>query len=169
LALLHACAGRGVFLPAVFLAAGATVTQAVEALKQGAADELPTPGPDQALRDSIREAMALDARLRPERDRHRQTAERLGWLTAGERDVLRRMLAGKGYKSIAAELEVSYKTVEARRAKIMQKMVCETLAELLALVLSYQYWWASRPAWERDGLPDQPDWAPRLGVSGEAP
>jgi len=150
LELLRCCARQGIHLPAIILTGHGEVALAVEAMKLGAIDFLEKPCSDHCRLESIRKALALDGRRRQERARQQQTARRLVLLSSGERDVLRLMLAGNGYKAIAAELAISYKTVEARRAKIMQKMGCETLAHLLALVLSYQYWCSSLPPWEQE-------------------
>jgi FixJ family two-component response regulator len=154
--LLRHCCRQGIHLPAVVLTGHGEVPLAVEAMKLGAVDFLEKPCSDHTLLGSIRNALTLDGQRRQERARQMQTAHRLALLSPGERDVLRLMLAGKGYKTIAAELSISYKTVEARRAKIMHKMSCETLAGLLAFVLSYQYWCGSLPSWERESLFPRP-------------
>jgi FixJ family two-component response regulator len=60
---------------------------------------------------------------------------RLAKLTPAERKVLDRLLEGRANKDIAAELEVSVRTVEVRRAKIMEKMRAESLAELIRFTL----------------------------------
>ena len=46
------------------------------------------------------------------------------------------MIDGKSNKTIAAELELSVRTIEVRRAKLMKKMKAESLAELIRLTLS---------------------------------
>jgi FixJ family two-component response regulator len=154
--LLGCCGSQGIFLPVVFLAADASVPVAVEAMKRGAVDFLLKPCDERALLDGVRQALAVDAHSRPERARHQRTARLLALLKPGERNVLGRMLAGLGYKTIASELAISVKTVEVRRSKIMDKLGCETLAELLELLLSYRFWRESRPAWEVEEIPELP-------------
>lgn len=153
--LLGGCTEKKIYLPVIALSDHPAVSLAVKAMKKGALDFLEKPCSDQRLLDSVRHALVLDAQQREERTRHRQTAARLALLAPGERDVLQLMLVGKGYKVIAGELKVSYKTVEARRARVMQKMGCETLAELLAAVLSFRYWCASQPHGEQEGWPPE--------------
>jgi len=48
------------------------------------------------------------------------------------------VVAGKSNKLIATELEISIKTVEAHRAKIMRKLQASSLAALVSLTLTHQ-------------------------------
>ena len=57
-------------------------------------------------------------------------------LTPGEHEVLRLLIDGESNKTIAAELEVSVRTIEVRRAKLMKKMKADSLAELIRVTLS---------------------------------
>ena len=50
--------------------------------------------------------------------------------------MLRLLIDGKSNKAIAAELNVSVRTIEVRRAKLMKKMKAESLAELIRLTLA---------------------------------
>jgi FixJ family two-component response regulator len=61
--------------------------------------------------------------------------ERVAALTEREREVMRRVVEGKPNKLIAAELEISMKTVEVHRAKVMEKMGAASVAELVQLML----------------------------------
>ena len=51
---------------------------------------------------------------------------------------MRLVVAGKLNKQIADELDISMKTVEAHRARVMDKMGVRTLAELVKLSLSLE-------------------------------
>jgi two-component system response regulator TtrR len=62
-------------------------------------------------------------------------AERLAALTEREREVMGRVIEGKQNKLIAAELDISVKTVEVHRAKVMEKMGADSVAELVQLML----------------------------------
>jgi DNA-binding NarL/FixJ family response regulator len=64
-------------------------------------------------------------------------ASPLSRLTARERQVLRMLGEGLNVKVIAAELSLSPKTVEAHRAKIMQKLEIRDLAGLVRFALRH--------------------------------
>lgn len=158
--LLADCARGGVFLPAVLVTSHAEIALAVEAMRRGAVHVLEKTCSDQALLDALHEALDRDTRQRPLRASHLATGQCLAQFTAGESDVLRLLLRGYGYKQIASTLQVSCKTVEARRARIRERLGCASAAELIKQVLSYQFWLAALPVWERQALPPQPDWLP---------
>ncbi|NLF07967.1 MAG: DNA-binding response regulator, partial [Pirellulaceae bacterium] len=54
----------------------------------------------------------------------------------GEHDVLRLLIDGMPNKTIASELNLSVRTIEVRRAKIMKKMHADSLAELIRMTLA---------------------------------
>jgi len=63
---------------------------------------------------------------------------RLSTLTPREHEVMEMVTAGKSNKEIAAALGVSAKTVEAHRAKVMDKMQAGSLAELVRMAMLVQ-------------------------------
>lgn len=79
--------------------------------------------------------MARDDEQRREYDRRRELEHRLQQLTQPEWDVLHLLLEGADHLQIAAELEVSRRTVENRRAKIMKKLGATCFPELVRIVL----------------------------------
>ena len=56
-------------------------------------------------------------------------------LTEREREVLQRIIEGKPNKIIAAELDISMKTVEFHRAKVMEKTGVDSVAELVQIAM----------------------------------
>lgn len=56
-------------------------------------------------------------------------------LTFRECEVLEALLRGLTNKQIGVELEISHRTVEVHRARLMRKLRAPTLAALLAAVL----------------------------------
>ncbi len=123
-------------IPVIFVTAHGNVAMAVEAMQMGAVSFLEKPVEEQQLWDSIRKALDLDAQNRRRLARRQQAEERLAKLTPGERQVLDLILEGKMNKEIAAELHLSTRTIEDRRAKLMKKMNAQCLAELVQLVLT---------------------------------
>jgi two-component system, LuxR family, response regulator FixJ len=126
-----------VALPVVFVTGHGNVPMAVEAMQMGAVNFLEKPIQEQELWSSIRRALELDEQQRRRRARRQRADERLGRLTAGEREVLNLILEGKLNKEIATELGLSTRTVEDRRAKLMKKMGAKSLAELVQLVMTH--------------------------------
>ena len=124
-------------LPVVFVTGHGNVAMAVEAMQMGAVNFLEKPVQEQQLWDSIRKALELDAQHRRRLARRQLAEERLLRLSPGEREVLNLILEGKMNKEIAAELELSTRTIEDRRAKLMRKMDAQCVAELVQLVMTH--------------------------------
>ncbi|WP_029921904.1 response regulator transcription factor [Nevskia soli] len=126
----------GSSLPIIFLSAHGDVPLAVRAMKGGAVDFLQKPYNNQLFIERVREALDRDLRQRQERRRHDGVSASLAALSERERQVLERVVAGKSNKVIARELDISHKTVEAHRSRLMQKMGASSFAELLQMVLT---------------------------------
>jgi two-component system, LuxR family, response regulator FixJ len=123
-------------IPIVFVTGHGNVAMAVEAMQMGAVDFLEKPFQEQRLWDSIRKAVDLDNQSRRRLARRRHAEERISKLSSGEREVLDLILEGKMNKEIAAQLGLSTRTIEDRRAKLMRKMDAQCVAELVQLVMT---------------------------------
>jgi FixJ family two-component response regulator len=105
------------------------------ALKNGAFDYLEKPIEDHLLLEVLRNA------LRADRERHASVAsrsateERLARLTPREREVLALLASGHQNVDIAAQLRISPRTVEVHKARIMEKLDSQSLADLIRIVL----------------------------------
>jgi two-component system, LuxR family, response regulator FixJ len=120
-------------LPVIMITGHGDVSMAVRAMKSGALDFIEKPFNNQLFLECIQRGLRVNARQR-RRDAERQTVQtRLASLTARERDVLERVVAGKPNKVIAAELGISARTVEVHRAHLMEKMGAASLAALTAM------------------------------------
>ncbi len=127
---------RGLEIPVIVLTGYGDVPAVVRSLKSGAIDFLEKPVDDDDLLAQIRRGLALDATRRQERGDLDLVRERLARLSRRERDVLGPVVEGLTSKQIAARLCVSFKTVEAHRAKIMKKMEAVSVAQLVRMVVS---------------------------------
>jgi len=124
---------KRISIPVVFLSGTAHIRVAVEAMRAGAADFLEKPFDNDVLVERTRRAIALgELALRAERERD-EIARRVAGLTARELDVMKLMVEGKPTKLIADALEASPRTIEVHRARVMEKMQAETLADLVRL------------------------------------
>jgi len=122
-------------LPVIIITGHGDVAMAVRAMKAGALDFIEKPFNDDALLASIHRGLDLDAARRRRQVRRADIAARLGQLTPREHEVMELVTEGKSNKEIAASLSVSAKTVEAHRARVMEKMQAHSLAELVRMVL----------------------------------
>ena len=125
-------------LPIIFLSAHGDVPLAVRAMKGGAVDFLQKPYNNQTFLERVRQALEQDAQTRTRRLQRDGVSMRLAALTDRERQVLKGVVAGRSNKEIARELDISYKTVEVHRGRLMQKMEAHSVAELLQQVLSQE-------------------------------
>ena len=131
---------EGIRVPVIMLTGHGDVRMAVRAMQQGAADFLEKPFHPNQLRDSIHKAIEQNERCRQEQAQRADLDERLARLTPDEREVMQRIVAGKTNKVIAAELDISVRTVQFRRSSIMEKLQVKSRAALMELILSMQDW-----------------------------
>jgi diguanylate cyclase (GGDEF)-like protein len=80
----------------------------------------------------------LDALTRRDEIRHAEVAQRLARLTPRENQVLDGLIGGKSSKMIAYLLGASTRTVETHRARIMEKMAADSVADLVRTVLEHR-------------------------------
>ncbi len=125
----------GIEMPVIFLSGRADVPKAVAAVKSGAIDFIEKPFDYRQIVELARECLRRDAAAREGREEARARAERLATLTQREREVLERVIAGKVNRLIAEEMQISIKTVEAHRARIMEKLAVGSVAELVQATL----------------------------------
>jgi FixJ family two-component response regulator len=124
--------------PVIIITGHGDVPMAVRAVQAGAVDFIEKPFNDQALLDSVHRAIEKDAEQRGEASRLAEIQARYEKLTPREREVLEQVAAGKRNKVIAADLNVSQSTVEAHRAKVMEKMEAGSLSDLMRMMLSLE-------------------------------
>ena len=121
--------------PVVFVTGHGDVPMAVEAIKRGAFDFIEKPFNEQKLTSVIERALEQDAQNAGQVAAQSVVAARLAKLSPREREVLDLVVAGKMNKTIADVMNISIKTVEAHRSKVMEKMCARSLAELVQAVL----------------------------------
>jgi RNA polymerase sigma factor (sigma-70 family) len=118
-------------LPIVFLTGHGDIPMSVRAMKAGAVDFLTKPVQRQVLLNAVRNALARDKECRQAREQEDTLRARFEALTPRERAVLTLVASGKANKAIAAELDISERTVKAHRAQAMEKMQAASLADLV--------------------------------------
>ncbi|MBN8889182.1 MAG: hypothetical protein ABS99_05065 [Acetobacteraceae bacterium SCN 69-10] len=127
---------RGCRLPVIIVTGHAEVAVAVQAMKAGAVDFLEKPYSEATMLAAIRAALAQLADAGQHEAQAAAAAQRVATLTPREREVLHWLLDGCGNKMIAQTLGISPRTVEIHRARLMEKLECRSLAEVLRTALA---------------------------------
>jgi len=122
-------------IPVIFITGHGDVPMAVKAIQHGAADFIQKPFRDQDLLDRINKAIEQGTSNRAQLLETRDIEERLANLTPREKEVLDLIVDGRPNKVIAADLDVSQRTVEIHRARVMDKMRASSLAHLVRMVM----------------------------------
>jgi two-component system, LuxR family, response regulator FixJ len=117
-------------LPVIFMSAFGDIPTTVRALKAGALDFLEKPFSVETLMARIDEAFATDRRQRERRAWRQAILQRVQQLTRREREVMQLVTEGSSNKDIARQLEISPRTVEKYRARVMEKMKADSVADL---------------------------------------
>jgi FixJ family two-component response regulator len=120
-------------LPIIFITGHGDIPMTVKAMKAGAVDFLAKPVRDADLLRAIEQALARARREGAERKEVEDIQRRIDTLTAREREVMSLVVKGWLNKQIAGELGTVEKTVKVHRARVMQKMQVDSVAELVRL------------------------------------
>ena len=136
----------GVDLPTIIVTGHGDVPMAVTAFRDGVVDFIEKPLDDQYVLERIEFCLAKareNARLRQKAD---EFARRYESLTQREKEVLEYIVAGKLNKQIADLMDISIKTVEVHRSRVMEKMQVTNVAELVRQKLSFSESAKKKPA-----------------------
>jgi FixJ family two-component response regulator len=126
----------GSMLPVIFITGHGDVPMAVQAMKEGAFEFVQKPFREQDLLDRINHALEQDKESRGNLALRADVARRIESLTPRERQVMGMVVDGAANKVIAIDLDLSERTVEIHRAKVMEKMGARSVAHLVKLQLS---------------------------------
>ena len=124
---------RQLSLPVIFLTGYGTVPASVQAMKAGAVDFLEKPVEDQTLINAVHKALETDRQSRLIQAEIKAIRQHVASLTPREYEVLPLIISGRLNKQVAAKLGTTEKTIKVHRARILEKMQCSSLAELVRL------------------------------------
>lgn len=136
LALQEELVRRGTRLQVIVVTGFGDVPLAVRAMKSGAIDFLEKPYDEGVLLSAVRRALEAARAASQAADAAHEVEVRFASLTERERQVLDLLAAGRPNKVIAYELDISPRTVEIHRARVMEKMGARNLAELVRMVVA---------------------------------
>jgi FixJ family two-component response regulator len=131
--LQHALGLKNGSLPVIFVTGYGDIPMSVRAMKAGASDFLTKPFQREVLLKAVEHALAADAANSVDRELLRKARACFTTLTAREREIFERVVAGRMNKEIAAELGMAERTVKAHRAQLMEKMQAGSIADLVRL------------------------------------
>lgn len=124
---------RGIDIPCVFFSAAPDYVSTRLAFRAGALDFLAKTAPQEDIRATLTEAFASERKRLAARRRLVQRESLLNQLTPREREVA--ILAARGHDNpgIARQLEISHRTVEVHKGRLMKKLGARSLADLMRL------------------------------------
>jgi FixJ family two-component response regulator len=133
LELQEALTKKGAAVPIIFLTGHGDIPTSVQAMKRGALDFLTKPVNDDDLLRAVHAAIEKDRIARQARAELDDIQQRLATLTPREREVLTHVVSGQLNKQIAYDLGTVEKTIKVHRARVMEKMKVQSVAELVRL------------------------------------
>ena len=125
--------GRG--LPVIVMTGHGDVPLAVKAMRLGAVDFVEKPFEDEVMIDAVRSALAGSVAAAAAPGVSDEMALRLASLSRRERQVLAGLVEGQTNKEIARQFDLSPRTVEVYRAKLMTKMQANNISELVRFAM----------------------------------
>ena len=134
--LQEALAAKEIFLPIIFLTGHGNVAMSAKAFRSGAVDFMEKPFDENVLLTRIKEAIHLDHTNREIAGRQAAARAKLATLTPREQQVMLLVVAGKVNKEIASELNLSHRTIEIHRGRVMEKTGARSLTHLIELAVA---------------------------------
>ncbi len=124
-------------LPIIFITGYGDIKMAVDVMQAGAVDFLTKPFRSEELVDKISNTLKSE-KIRLKKQKEIQSImQKVKLLTSREKEVLEKIVGGLANKVIAIDLNISERTVEVHRSKIMQKMNVKNLAMLVKDFMKY--------------------------------
>ena len=120
-------------LAMVFITDSGDVSTVVQAMRDGAVDFLMKPIEAEQLITAVTRGLQKGTRAETKRQTRDTFLSRVEMLTARERQVAMRLVAGRSNKQIASELGTTEKTAKVHRGHVMAKLQVGSVAELIRL------------------------------------
>lgn len=133
LAMQQRLSADGALLPIVFLTGHGDIPMSVRAVKAGAVDFLTKPVKGVDLLRAVGAALELSDQRQAQRADLADLQARAAQLTPREREVFGHVIAGRLNKIIADRIGTTEQTVKVHRARVMDKMGAESVADLVRI------------------------------------
>ena len=121
-------------MPVVFLSGHGDIPIAVEAIRAGAMDFLEKPVRDKQLFASVERALQEDRRRQTETADRSKARGLLDSLSPRETEVADLIIEGLKTAEIAERLDLSPRTVEMHRARLLRRLGARTSAEAVRII-----------------------------------
>ena len=131
--LQEALRAAGRRLSIIFITGHGDVRVSVKAMKDGAVDFLTKPLDEGALLTAIQQAVARTLAEQTEQGHVAEVRACIATLTPREAEVFALVVTGMLNKQVGAQLGIAEKTVKVHRARVMEKMRADSLAQLVRL------------------------------------
>jgi FixJ family two-component response regulator len=128
-------AERGIDLPIIFLTGFGDVPKATAGLKAGAVDFLEKPVDAEVLINAVQQALEISVQRSGEKARQQEVEALYSHLTPREKEIIVLLARGYSAKQVGRALGISHRTAEIHRARIMEKLGVQSLADLVALAI----------------------------------
>lgn len=126
-------------MPVIIMTGHGDVDSARQAFRSRAVDFLEKPLDQTRLLAAIQEAFEVQSRAKADHDGQAEARKILACLTPREHEVMQLVVAGKHNRDIAVELDISVRTVEVHKARMMVKLGAKNLADLVRLSMSVPF------------------------------
>ncbi|MEQ1602653.1 MAG: response regulator [Methylophilaceae bacterium] len=128
---------RNINIPIIFISGNADIPDSAKAFRAGALDFLEKPFDNRILLERIDEAIHKDIKSRAQTLEKQKIQDCYKRLTSREKEVLRLIIQSHSNKEAAEILNVSHRTIDAHRARVMEKMQAENAAALVTMVMNH--------------------------------
>lgn len=136
---------RGCQIPVIVISAYANVSNAVQAMSEGAVTLLEKGCTSEQLWSAIEAGLTKDVAIRAKNQVQVGLLQRFKELTPEEVLVMERIVEGELNKVIARDLGISLRTVEGRRSSILKKIGANSVPELVRQYVELEAAFGRRP------------------------
>lgn len=125
----------GISIPVIVVTGHGDIPLAVRAMKAGAVDFIEKPFSDDRILRAVADALAKPApKFGDEADPAARAA--VDKLTEREREVLEYLASGYANKEVAKALDISPRTVEIHRSRVIEKLSAPSMSHLVRIALA---------------------------------
>lgn len=127
---------QGNQIPFIVMTGHADVSMAVEAMKAGAFDFIEKPFDNQHLFNKINEGLEAYEKICSIQRQQELARSKIARLTRREKQVMDLLVKGGQNRDIAEQLDISPRTVEIHRARVMEKLEASSVSDVTRIAIS---------------------------------